>query len=85
MKSLSPYYRSYIVSEAWYKKRRRILKQVNYTCYKCGGHAKQVHHLRYDNLGREPDKDLRAVCVPCHKRIEMWKSVWKFVRKLIGI
>lgn len=26
----------------------------------------EVHHLRYDHLGHEPDEDLELVCAPCH-------------------
>lgn len=25
-----------------------------------------VHHRRYENLGREPDRDLSLLCGPCH-------------------
>ena len=82
MKRLSPYYTSYITSDLWREKRAKILMLAGYKCYKCGKRATQVHHLTYARLGHEWDSDLRAVCVKCHKRIEMWKSVWKFVKRL---
>ena len=45
----------------------------------CCGNAVQewelnIHHLRYDTLGRERMNDLVAVCVPCHTAIHFEKG-----------
>ena len=39
-------------------------------CGNCGGKGKlETHHLTYDNLGKETEKDCRNLCYTCHKGI----------------
>jgi len=57
----------YIKSDAWKAIRKKALERDNYTCQDCGIHdAKEVHHLTYDNFGKEPLEDLVSLCRPCH-------------------
>ena len=67
--SRKEYYREYLKSEAWQRKRYVVLKRDNWTCKYCGAKATQVHHLKYAKyqIGKEPIKWLVSVCRPCHK------------------
>ncbi len=62
------YYRSYLQSDAWKRKRYVVLKRDNWTCVYCGARATQVHYKRYAkrNIGREPIEWLVSVCKNCH-------------------
>ena len=50
------YYRQYLKSDAWKRKRYVVLKRDNWTCQYCGDKATEVHHKKYArrNIGREP-------------------------------
>ena len=67
--SRKEYYREYLKSEAWQRKRYVVLKRDNWTCKYCGAKATQVHHLKYAKyqIGKEPIKWLVSVCASCHK------------------
>ena len=62
------YYREYLQSDDWKRKRYVVLKRDNWTCVYCGARATQVHHKRYAkrNIGREPIEWLVSVCNNCH-------------------
>lgn len=60
-------YLTYINSAAWRARRQRALRRAGHRCQVCGeGRRLQVHHVRYDNLGNEPDEDLTVLCWYCH-------------------
>lgn len=61
-------YRLYIRSPEWRARRDQVLARAAYRCERCGlyGRGLEVHHLRYDNLGHEPDEDLQVLCLDCH-------------------
>ena len=63
------YYREYLKSDAWKRKRYVVLKRDNWTCRYCGAKATQVHHLKYAKyqIGKEPIKWLVSICAPCHR------------------
>ncbi len=63
------YYREYLKSDAWKRKRYVVLKRDNWKCQICGDKATQVHHLKYakHQIGNEPIDWLISICVPCHK------------------
>ena len=63
------YYREYLKSDEWKRKRYVVLKRDNWTCQYCGKKATQVHHLKYAKyqIGKEPIKWLVSVCGSCHK------------------
>ena len=63
------YYREYLKSDEWKRKRYVVLKRDNWTCKYCGAKATQVHHKRYAKykIGKEPIKWLVSVCASCHK------------------
>lgn len=62
-------YRAYLRSPEWRQARQRILSRAGLRCERCNsyGDGLDVHHLRYDNLGHEPDSDLEVLCWKCHK------------------
>lgn len=71
-------YASYIESDAWKEKARRIRERDGYRCQICGAVdvPMEVHHLTYDRLFQEQDDDLLTVCAACHKKItESWHSM----------
>lgn len=62
------WYNEYLKSPVWRAKREKVFARAKNTCEACGdAPAYQVHHLTYDNVGREPLFDLVAVCAECHK------------------
>ncbi|MBS1519473.1 MAG: hypothetical protein JST50_00640 [Bacteroidetes bacterium] len=65
------YYRDYLKSDAWKRKRYVVLKRDNWRCVYCGGRATQVHHTKYAryNIGREPIEWLVSVCNDCHESV----------------
>ena len=65
------YYRDYLKSDEWKRKRYVVLKRDNWRCVYCGGRATQVHHTKYAryNIGREPIEWLVSVCKDCHESI----------------
>jgi len=62
------YYRSYLQSDDWKRKRYVVLRRDNWRCVYCGARATQVHHKRYAkrNIGKEPIEWLVSVCKDCH-------------------
>lgn len=77
-------YCRYLHSKWWKKRKEQALKAANYTCQICGSQVDlQVHHLNYENLGREKDNDLLVACEVCHiKRHEqLWGRSSGFLRR----
>ena len=64
------YYKEYLKSDEWKRKRYVVLKRDNWTCKYCGAKATQVHHLKYAKyqIGKEPIKWLVSVCASCHRK-----------------
>ena len=61
------WYKEYLLSTVWMKKRRLVFERAGGTCEAClCEEATQVHHLTYDRIGREALFDLVAVCDSCH-------------------
>lgn len=53
----------------WQEQRdaRRILERDGHRCYRCGGPAAQVDHLRpLAHGGTHTDNNLAAICAACH-------------------
>ena len=72
-------YSLYLRSPEWQKKRTERLKIDNFKCAVCGRPMDlQVHHLNYDNIGRENVyTDLITLCKFCHTDIENEKRAYK--------
>lgn len=64
------YYRQYLKSDEWQRKRYVVLKRDNWTCQHCGVPATQVHHMKYAKyqIGKEPIKWLVSLCKRCHEK-----------------
>lgn len=65
-------YREYVASTAWRLRRAKEIAKAGGACQECGhtgsaGIPLQVHHLRYDNLGDELERDLVVLCKLCHE------------------
>ena len=70
-KRRTDYYREYLKSDAWQRKRYVVLKRDNWRCVYCDAPATQVHHKKYAkyNIGKEPIDWLVSVCKNCHEQI----------------
>jgi len=69
MKSSSSLYQFYLHSEQWKAKATECKKLANSKCSKCSATTNlQAHHIRYDNVGNEPQKDLVCLCYKCHAK-----------------
>jgi CRISPR system Cascade subunit CasD len=53
-------------SEQWKAIRRQRLEFDNGLCVFCKSAAEEVHHVTYENAGRERIEDLRSLCRLCH-------------------
>lgn len=67
-------YDDFSESKTWRDRARQFrVRYAPLQCYCCkiGDDEAEfhIHHLRYDNLGQEPDEDLIAVCIRCHGMI----------------
>ena len=51
------WYRTYLQSDAWKRKRAKVLKGAGYKCEVCHRNkATNVHHLSYDRVGKNPKR-----------------------------
>ena len=64
------YYREYLKTDDWQRKRYVVLKRDNWTCQYCGVKATEVHHKKYAKyqIGKEPIKWLVSLCRSCHQK-----------------
>ena len=53
-------------SDQWKAIRKERLNFDNGLCVFCKSPAEQVHHVTYENAGREQLEDLRSLCCICH-------------------
>lgn len=60
-------YQKHMNSIAWAHIRKCILIRDAYCCRMCGEPASDVHHLTYENFGKERPEDLIALCADCHR------------------
>lgn len=62
-----PAYEEYMKSKRWWSRKQQLFKVREKKCELCGSVTEiHVHHLTYDRLGRERDKDLQILCADCH-------------------
>jgi 5-methylcytosine-specific restriction endonuclease McrA len=66
----------YLKSDEWKNKRENTLKRDNYTCVCCEEKATQVHHINYNNVYQEKEKQLISVCKSCHEGIHNFENVF---------
>ena len=64
------FYKEYLKSTEWKKRRALVMRRCNGVCEGCGLEmATQVHHFTYEHVGNEFLFELVAVCDACHERI----------------
>lgn len=61
-------YHGYIHSKDWAKRRLALFEKRGRRCESCGETKGEIHihHLTYENLGKELDMDLLILCRECH-------------------
>ena len=73
-------YKKYLESDAWRKKREKVLDRDGHACQICGSKENlRVHHKKYNPdfyLGEEPENDLITVCERCHEDIHELKKAY---------
>jgi hypothetical protein len=58
----------YLRSPHWRARRAQAIGRAGGRCEHCGARDRlEIHHLTYERLGRERDRDLRALCHRCHR------------------
>jgi 5-methylcytosine-specific restriction endonuclease McrA len=69
-------YQAYLKVDCWKMRRDEYLRVHGKQCELCGGQEEfipgkvspmEIHHLTYERLGAELDKDLIAICEKCHR------------------
>jgi 5-methylcytosine-specific restriction endonuclease McrA len=54
-------------------RRNELREAVSYRCKgkceRCGNFGSELHHRKYERLGRERPTDLEWLCAECHRRI----------------
>jgi 5-methylcytosine-specific restriction endonuclease McrA len=69
-------YEKYLASPEWKHKRKLVLERAQNTCEGCReAKAMDVHHLSYDDVGKEFLFQLVALCRKCHDRWHIGKVV----------
>lgn len=60
-------YDSYLQSKYWKAKANYTRQRHGNRCAICGNRADAVHHLTYERVYMEDERDLIAICDECHK------------------
>ncbi len=67
------WYRDYLASEGWRRRRGVVIRLARWTCQRCGwnvyakpGRWLEVHHRSYERLGDELVGDVEVLCSVCH-------------------
>jgi hypothetical protein len=64
------WYREYLHSREWQRRREQVQERAHYKCEGCGAEGPtHIHHKTYARVGYEFLFDLIAVCPACHQRI----------------
>lgn len=74
-------YNAYMKSAAWHRRRNRAIKRAGTRCEHVDSQGKRcwaqshlhVHHLTYENFGKEKAKDLQVLCEDHHAVSELIK------------
>lgn len=84
-------YAKYLRSEDWKSRKEYLSQQWNNECACCKKNKNlHLHHLSYDNLGKETIRDVILLCKGCHldvhkNRLEVWmfnKSEYEAFKKI---
>lgn len=80
-------YSEYLKSEEWQRKRKLRLKVAGYCCEQCGIAAPlDIHHVTYENVGRETIDDLIALCRDCHDEKHTHPDHWQVkIAAMVGL
>jgi len=77
-------YDAYIKSPEWKRRRQHAIELAGYCCEACGATAwdtrLEVHHLTYERLGDEADKDLVAMCPKCHEKADKERELKSYYK-----
>jgi len=75
----------YLRSPHWRARRSQAIGRAGGRCERCGaGGRLEVHHLTYKRLGRERDRDLRALCHRCHRLADRRRLLRLTLAEVLG-
>ena len=71
-------------SQYWKLVKEAVLISKSFKCCRCGGDAKQVHHLHYDFIGEDHfhPESLVAICRPCHGLVEHARNAEALISRI---
>lgn len=60
-------YKDYLKSQHWKATKQKFYSEKKYRCYFCGkGNSLEIHHITYENIGKEMIEDMVYLCHSCH-------------------
>lgn len=75
-KPTAHWYTVYIQSPTWLSLRLKVIKQRGYKCELCPSVIDlTLHHLTYENVTQERQRELQLLCKRCHKEAHTEKLV----------
>lgn len=83
-RSYSKEYYRYLASPEWALKRAEVIRRAGGICERCHKNSvREIHHLTYENFGREPLCDLLGLCPPCHVVMDQERqpNLWRVERR----
>lgn len=81
-------YKQYLQTKHWLLFRKTALTYYKH-CQACNGSKYlQVHHVKYDNIGKECTDDVTVLCMYCHdelhhKRMERAENILNATKKFV--
>ena len=88
MRKQSEFYKSYLGSASWKRKREEAIKRAGYCCEKCKAPSVdtrlEVHHKTYKRLGKEVPEDLIVLCKACHDKADWSRALNEWAMKVYG-
>jgi len=75
-------YVQYLKSKHWIQTSKNIRWLDRERCQRCGSNVSLcVHHYTYENIGKEPYRDLTTLCKACHREIHLWPTRYPELHK----
>ena len=62
-------YAAYLRSEHWLAFREAYFAKHKKVCCCCAEPARDLHHITYEYLGKERQKDVKPICRSCHDKV----------------
>jgi len=79
-------YGEYLKTHYWLTVKTGALERADRCCEFCGNDGRQlhIHHLTYERLGCERDRDLAVLCDSCHQDAREFPEIEQRMRVFFG-